>query len=133
MDGLFHFPTAIRHDEAIDEWLSGEPHVLFAIARQWFNQLRSCGDDVNELMHDGCATACVGDVAFAYVGVYRTHVNVGFFNGASLSDRHKLLEGSGQRMRHVKIRPGEEVNVQALGKLIEQAYQDMQTAIQQGR
>src|ERR1041384_5832094 len=97
MDGLFHFDTAVRHNAGIDEWLSGEPSVLFAIARQWFNKFRTCGDDVNELMHDGCPTACVDGAAFGYVGVYKTHINVGFFTGAFLPDPHKLLEGSGKR------------------------------------
>ena len=40
--------------------------------------------------------------AFAYVNVFRDHVNVGFFHGAFLSDPAGLLEGTGKRMRHVK-------------------------------
>jgi hypothetical protein len=39
-------------------------------------------------------------------GFFRVHVNVGFFHGASLDDRACLLEGSGKRMRHVKLRWG---------------------------
>jgi fatty-acyl-CoA synthase len=35
-------------------------------------------------MHDGCPTACVGDAAFGYVGVFGAHANVGFFYGAEL-------------------------------------------------
>jgi hypothetical protein len=52
-------------------------------------------------------------------------VNVGFFTGASLPDPHKLLEGSGKRMRHVKVRPGETLNTRALERLIASAYTDM--------
>ena len=68
--------------------------------------MRRRGADVHELMHDGCPTACVGDAAFGYVNAFREHVNVGFFTGAFLSDPDGLLEGTGKRMRHVKLRPG---------------------------
>ncbi|MDO9316736.1 MAG: hypothetical protein Q7V56_00865 [Gammaproteobacteria bacterium] len=46
--------------------------------------------------------ACVNDAAFAYVGVLKAHVNVGFFNGTELTAPAGLLEGSGRFMRHVK-------------------------------
>jgi hypothetical protein len=76
-------------------------------------------------MHDGYPTACVGDAAFAYVGVFRAHVNVGFFHGAELDDPRGLLEGTGKRMRHVKIKPGIDLDSPALATLIGTAYADM--------
>ena len=69
--------------------------------------MRRCGDDVCELLHDGHPTVCVDDAAFACVNVFRDHVNVGFFHGAFLPDTAGLLEGTGKRMRHVKLRPGD--------------------------
>ena len=93
--------------------------------RPWFERIRDCGSDVRELIHDGCPTACVGDAAFAYVNAFRSHVNVGFFRGATLPDPHGLLEGAGKRMRHVTIRADGGVYVAALTGLIEAAYADM--------
>ncbi len=112
----------MKHDPDIDDWLSGEPTELYTMARTWFSQLRSCGEDVNELMHDGCPTACVKDAAFGYVNVFTAHVNVGFFLGATLSDPSGLLEGTGKRMRHIKLKPGKEIDAEALGRLIREAY-----------
>jgi hypothetical protein len=94
------------------------------MALVWFNQMRNCGDDVRELMHDGCPVACVEDVAFGYVSVLTSHVNVGFYLGAFLDDPADLLHGDGKRMRHVKLRPGVECNEMALCRLIEDAYLD---------
>lgn len=128
MSDFFRFSSAVRHDEAIDAWLSGEPHTLYALARHWFTQFRNCGPEVNELIHDGCPVACVGDAAFGYVNVFKQHVNVGFYNGAALKDPHKLLEGSGKRMRHVKVRPGVELDAAALAALIAQSYRQMKKA-----
>lgn len=123
---MFRFDSATRHDPAIDEWLSGEPWELFALARDWFAVFRNCGMDVDELIHDGCPVACVKGLAFGYVNVFRKHVNVGFFNGAELADPKGLLEGSGKRMRHVKLFPGETVDGRALKALIKAAYRDAQ-------
>ena len=92
---IFRFPTAVKRDPAVDAWLHAQVPNLGVIAQEWFALMRACGDDVRELMHDGAATACVGDAAFAYVAVYKAHVNVGFFFGAELDDPARLLEGSG--------------------------------------
>jgi hypothetical protein len=101
------------------------PAELSAIARKWFDVMRACGNDVRELMHDDQPTACVGDAAFGYVDVFTAHVNVGFFRGAEIDDRSGLLEGTGKFMRHVKLRPGREIDAATLQKLIEVAYADM--------
>jgi len=101
---------------------SGE---LGAIAGHWFEVMRACGNDVRELLHDGHPTACVTDAAFAYVNVFKAHVNVGFFRGAELADPNRLLEGTGKYMRHVKLRPDGDIDATALVKLIECAYADM--------
>ena len=95
------------------------------VTRRWFQVMRDCGDDVRELLHDGHPTACVGQAAFAYVNAFTSHVNVGFFRGAELADPQGLLEGTGRLMRHVKLRPGTEVDRVALPRLIEAAYIDM--------
>ncbi len=76
-------------------------------------------------MHDGLATACVGDCPFAYVGIFTAHVNVGFFQGAGLPDPAGLLMGSGKHMRHVKLQPGVAVDESALAALIAAAYVDI--------
>jgi hypothetical protein len=84
--------------------------------------MRGCGPDVLELFHDGCPVACVEDAPFAYVNAFTAHASVGFYHGASLPDPAGLLEGSGKHMRHVKLRPGDDIDVDALGALIDAAY-----------
>jgi hypothetical protein len=49
-------------------------------------------------------------------------VNVGFFCGADLDDPAELREGTGKRMRHVKLKPGVGCDAVALRRLIEDAY-----------
>jgi hypothetical protein len=125
MDTLFRLSLGMQRDPAIEAWLDRQPAELGIIARKWFERMRACGLDVLELMHDGCPVVCVRDVPFAYVNVFKAHVNVGFFLGAQLKDPAHLLEGSGSRMRHVKVKPGTPVDSKALGALIQQAYEDV--------
>jgi hypothetical protein len=122
--GLLRFDGAVKRDPAIATWLEVQPGELRALATAWFARMRRCGSDIRELMHDGLATACVGDVPFAYVGVFAAHVNVGFFHGASLPDPAGLLEGAGRYMRHVKLEPGVAVDASALETLVTAAYVD---------
>ena len=122
---LMRFPTSVKRDPAIEVWMREHAGELGAIAQRWFQIMRDCGDDVRELLHDGHPTACVGDSAFGYVNAFTSHVNVGFFGGAVLSDPSGLLEGTGKFMRHVKLRPEVEIDATALKNLIETAYTDM--------
>src|SRR5215510_15895126 len=114
MSQLLRFPSSVKRDPAIEVWMDEHSGELGATARRWFEVMRSCGDDVRELLHDGHPTACVGDAAFAYANAFKTHVNVGFFRGAVLADPDGLLEGTGKFMRHVKIRPGDALDASAL-------------------
>lgn len=125
MRRLFRLPTARRPDPTVEAWLLDHCDPLGALAQHWFQAMRDCGNDVRELMHDGYPTACVKDAAFAYVGLFKTHVNVGFFNGAELVDPAGLLEGTGKFMRHVKIRPGSSIDTAALATLVKASYDDM--------
>jgi hypothetical protein len=122
----FLLPGAARRDPAITAWMDEQPEELGAIARRWFDVIRNCGDDVRELIHDDAPTACVADAAFAYVDAFTAHVNVGFFNGAALADPAGLLEGTGKFMRHVKLKPRQNIDSQALASLIECAYADIE-------
>ena len=114
---LLRFNGAAERDPVIDAWMQERAGELGAIARQWFEAMRNCGDEVRELLHDGCPVACLGDSPFGYVNVFTSHVNVGFFHGAALPDPARLLQGSGTFMRHVKLRPGTATNDAALSRL----------------
>ena len=117
MPGLLRFAGAAKRHPAIGPWLDAQPGELGSIARTWFARMRGCGAEVRELVHDGYATACVEDAPFAYVGVFKDHVNVGFFHGDALPDPAGLLQGVGRYMRHVKVKPGKALDESSLEAL----------------
>jgi hypothetical protein len=126
---IFRLSRGARRDPAVEAWLNEGPDELRSLAARWFAQMRRCGGDVRELMHDGCPVACVEDAPFGYVNSFRNHVNVGFFYGALLQDPAGLLQGTGKRMRHVKLRPGVDLDVAALRGLIDAAYTDLKARL----
>jgi hypothetical protein len=129
---LLRFNGAVERDPAVDAWMRGHKGELGAIAREWFEMMRKCGDEVRETLHDGCPVACLGDAPFAYVNVFTSHVNVGFFYGAALPDPARLLQGTGKLMRHVKLRPGTVTDAASLSRLIETAYSDIKARVEYG-
>ena len=132
VDALFLLPNAVRGDEAIDSWFDLTDPMRMMV-QPWFEQMRHLGEDVRECLHDHMPTACVtgprGSAAFAYVNAFTAHAAVGFFHGSSLSDPAGLLEGEGKRMRHVKLRPGKELDEQAVRALIEASYADVRARL----
>jgi len=141
VEGLIRYSGVSKHQPAIDVWLDQQEPALGALAREWFTRMRRCGNDVCEVLHNryprrteprpsvGGGIACVMDAPFAYVNVFRDHVTVGFYQGASLDDPAGLLQGSARFMRHVKLRPGNEVNAAALQALIDAAYADVKARL----
>jgi hypothetical protein len=129
---LLRFNGTVERDPAIDAWMKEHRGELGAIAHEWFEVMRRCGDEVREVLHDGCPVVCLGDVAFGYVNVFTSHVNVGFFYGVALPDPARLLQGSGKFMRHVKLRPGTATDAGSLSRLIEMAYSDIKSRVENG-
>ena len=129
---LLRLNGGVERDPAIDAWFDERAGELTDLARPWFEVMRNCGDEVRELLHDGCPVACLGDVPFGYVNVFTAHVNVGFFLGASLPDPARLLQGTGKFMRHVKLKPGMTANDAAINRLIDRSYADIKARVENG-
>ena len=122
------FPEAVRRDPRVEAWFD-RADPLRLMVQPWFERMRGCGEDVRELLADGHPTACVEDAAFGYVDAFSAHANIGFFFGAELPDPRGLLEGSGKRMRHVKLRWGAPFDETALAELVSAAYRDMRSRL----
>ena len=58
---------------------------------------------------------------FCYISVQKDDVNLGFYYGAELPDPEGLLQGTGKRLRHVKIRESKTIGSPALRQLLEVA------------
>jgi hypothetical protein len=61
---------------------------------------------------------------YAYIAVHKSHVNLGFYHGTSLADPAGLLEGTGKKLRHLKLRHVSEVKCPAVVALLRAAISD---------
>ncbi len=128
-DDILRFPTAVKQSPRSIGGCASNATSYGHSSRPGSRGCASVSGDVRELMHDGCPTACVGDASFGYVAAYKEHVNVGFFFGALLHDPGRLLEGTGKRGRHVKLRPGRDIDSAALARLVDAAYADIRARL----
>ena len=58
---------------------------------------------------------------FCYMKAFKNHLNLGFWWGVKLADPKGLLEGSGDKMRHVKITGPDDVKTGAIRALVLEA------------
>lgn len=66
---------------------------------------------------------------YCYVLPYTSWVNLGFYQGATLPDPEGLLEGTGLKLRHVKVRSVEDAERAALRTIIRAALAERRRAL----
>lgn len=125
MEKLLRYTGKDIQNIQFDSWLELKPTELHPLAIKWFAVIKNCGDDVQPIFHDGYPMGCVDHAPFAYVNVFTSHVNLGFFYGVELPDRVGLLEGLGKRMRHIKLLPDQEYDAKEIEALVYAAYADI--------
>ncbi len=88
-----------------------------------------------EIDSDACEVVRLGDRAatygvgpkkmkegYAYILPHKSWVNLGFYQGALLDDKHGLLEGTGKKLRHIKIHSTEQATDSRIKELIKIAF-----------
>ena len=61
---------------------------------------------------------------FCYIGAHRDHANLGFYYGAELPDPEGLMEGTGQKLRHIKARDTEGIDLSSLRRYVQLALDE---------
>jgi len=67
--------------------------------------------------------------AYTYIMPLKDRVNLGFYHGVALPDPHQLLEGTGKRLRHVKVRTLVAANAPELQELLAAARQEREQTL----
>ena len=65
---------------------------------------------------------------YVYVLPHKSWVNLGFYQGALLEDPDGLLEGTGKKLRHIKIKSVDQAQLPAIQTLIKVALEERQIA-----
>ena len=129
---LLRFNGAVERDPAIGAWMKKHAGELGAIAHEWFEIMRECGDKVRELLHDGCPVACLGDAPFGYVNVFTSHVNLGFFRADRSRIRPGVLQGHWQVHAPSQTETGNSRERRSSKPAHRTAYSDIKARVENG-
>jgi hypothetical protein len=66
---------------------------------------------------------------YAYILPHKNWVNLGFYQGAALRDATGILEGTGKKLRHIKMRSLEDTNRPEVKVLVELALEERRRAL----
>src|SRR5260370_33795642 len=91
--------------EFIEPYSRGIQELTLALRQSVLEEMAPCCEYILEVytvaLHYGPTDSLKDGIC--YVALSRDHVNLGFYRGTDLSDSQRTLEGTGKRMRHVKI------------------------------
>ena len=103
----------------VDELLGKANPKQRALAQSLRQLIRTSIPESEEVVKWGNPTYLVGGRPVAWLLFYRDHIDLGFFQGVKL--RSKRLEGTGKRLRHVKVRTVDEIDEVEFSRLLREA------------
>src|SRR5258708_24136632 len=122
--------------DQIDTYLASYPSEVAAISRVVRATAQQRMPDMQELWYHSSIGYSVSASPFdriCYIAPMNGYVNLGFFFGTHLEDPLHLLQGTGTRMRHVKVRTLAQASHPALAALMKAARLDGPAAVAQGK
>lgn len=125
-------PTAFG---TFEELLEGKAQNVEDIAKELKRQILKLHPETTEVVRLGDKAASFGhgpkkmSEAYCYIMPLKDRVNLGFYHGALLGDPSGLLEGTGKKLRHVKVRSVEAVGSFKIIKLLESAITERKKAL----
>ncbi len=111
--------------DVVKEYLSNYPEEIRKISEELRKMARSAMAGAHEFLYYDAINYSLNDSPqgrICYISPMQTAVTLGFLFGARLDDQHHLLQGSGKRARHVKIRTLGEAKSPALKDLVKAAW-----------
>jgi hypothetical protein len=111
-----------RHNAAIADMLDTHTPEIQELVQALRELIHAAAPELVEELKAGW-----GNIVYKHNGVvcaispYSNHVNLNFYRGTSLPDPARVLEGTGRSLRHVKVRPNDELRTDALTRLIREA------------
>lgn len=112
-------------DQTIDDLFPTAPTSVRAILAPVRRLVRDAVPEATEICYHGSLAYIPtpsGSDMILYVAPQNGYVNLGFFFGAGVTDPLGLLEGSGKRMRHIKIRTVHAAQNPALIPMVREAW-----------
>ncbi|SOC44569.1 DUF1801 domain-containing protein [Salinicoccus kekensis] len=109
-----------RTSEKVDAYIEGLSGEIKVITEELRAIILDTSEELIEELKWGMPNYSYYGLA-AYLQTAKSHVNFGIHNGGKIMDKdtRKLLEGSGEKMKHIKVRSTDDIDRQYFQKLIE--------------
>lgn len=106
---------------SFDAYLKAQPRANQTVIRALRKLVKGAAPSLEEAVKYGNGCWVQGKYPIAYVYASPEHTQFGFMAGSKLADPKGLLEGSGQYVRHVKLRSTRDIVERDLVALLDQA------------
>ena len=104
----------------VDSWISEHDPAIRQICNALRHIILSAEPDLRESIKWGNPVYERTGKVF-YLSATDSYATLGFFNGASLTDPNGRIEGTGKKMRHVKVKAMEDIDFQQLDSWVREA------------
>ena len=109
-----------KKGKIVEEYIAKLPPAQQEIVRSLRKTIRQAAPKLGEAIK--WQTPCYsGSSNVCSIAAFKNHVNLHFFQGAELTDKQGVLEGTGKGMRHVKVHSAKEIPNNAIAGLVKQA------------
>ena len=111
--------------DSVEMFLSNYPEEIQTISRELRSMARRAMPGAHEFLYYDAINYSVSNSPLeriCYIRPLQKRVTLGFLFGRQLDDPHHLLQGTGKRMRHVKVRALEDTRNHALEELVKAAW-----------
>ncbi len=105
--------------EVVQGWLEKVRPEHRDLLTELHNLLVRVEPDFSVALKWGNPAYSVGGQMLSYLADQSDYVHLGFYNGAQFEDRHGIVDGTGKRLRHVKVRALDDEFEQKLVETIE--------------
>ncbi len=109
---------------ALDEYLQKVSDEQEMVIKELHNLITENLPFLQYSIKWGALTYHNGSNIFSLVS-HNNHINLQFFTGATLTDPENILEGTGKRMRHIKIKNFSDIDTDYLPSLLKEAAEDV--------
>ncbi len=113
--------------DTFDEIIAGAPAELHVIVFTLRALISSLDKSLVEIVWPRQKIASYGvgpkkmSQHYAYIAIHSSHINLGFYHGASLTDPSSQLKGTGKKLRHIQLRDEKTARSSEIKKLLKQA------------
>ena len=104
----------------VDEYIASLPAEHAAIVTELRGIVKKAAPKATEA-YKWAQPVYQSDGPMIWIKAFKSYVNIGFWRGTEMTDKHGLLDGEGDRMRHVKVASVKDIKKGAITDYTKQA------------